>query len=394
MFTLKGKYGNATVMTDNVAELTIQQIIEFLNEDFTKDVRVAIMPDTHAGKNAVIGTTMEVKNKLVPNLVGSDIGCGVMCIEINPKGVIDLQVLDETIKSVIPLGAAIHEKPQKEIKNLPLNKLICLQKGDDSHLWKSMGTLGGGNHFIELGKHDGRYFLTIHTGSRSIGTIVCKYHQKRAYTELRKEKNLLAIEKIKESFPKSEWQKQIENLKHITLHVKKEMAALEGEYLKDYLHDLDIAQQFAKENRNLIAKRIIDAMGWEILDQFDSVHNYVDIQHMILRKGAISAREGERIIVPINMRDGSIVAVGKGNDDWNQSAPHGAGRLLSRSQAKAKLDVEEFKETMKGVYSSTVGLETLDEAPDAYKSMDEIIEKTKDTMDTLFTIKPIYNVKG
>lgn len=211
---------------------------------------------------------------------------------------------------------------------------------------------------------------------------------------MRKEKKILAIEKIKECFPSSEWQKQIENLKHITLHVNKEMAALDGQYLDDYLHDLNIAQQFAKENRNLIAKRIIDAMGWEVVDQFDSVHNYVDIEHMILRKGAISAREGERIIVPINMRDGSIVAIGKGNDEWNQSAPHGAGRLLSRSQAKAALDVEDFKETMKDVYSSTVGLSTLDEAPDAYKSMDEIIEKTKDTMDTLFTIKPIYNVKG
>lgn len=391
-FDLQGANGKALMTTDNIDDRTVAQIIQFLNEDFTKDIRIAVMPDVHAGKGSVVGTTMEVKDAVVPSLVGSDIGCGVMCMEVKIDG-LNLEKLDAFIKANIPLGAANHEKPRKAIRQVNLEDLICLTY-DESSLRKSMTTLGGGNHFIELGTHDGRYFLLIHTGSRFVGTVVSKFHQKNA-VKIEKQRLLqLQIERIKANSPKDRWQQEIENLSGLTLHLNKDLTPLRGQAMDDYLHDLEIAQAFAYYNRLTIAETIVKGMGWQQVDLFDSVHNYVDLKHRILRKGAISARKGERIVVPINMRDGAIMAIGKGNEAWNQSAPHGAGRIYSRKEAKALFNVDRFKEQMKDVYSSTVGEGTLDESPDAYKPIDEILEKTKDTMDVQFIIKPIYNIKG
>lgn len=394
-FQLRGKYGLATVFTENIDEITIQQIMNFLNEEFTEGVRISIMPDTHAGKGAVIGTTMEFKDKLVPNLVGADIGCGVLCVEIGNAEDISFEKLDKVIFDKIPLGANNHEKAQKPFNGVPLDKLYSCQSRDTSKLWESLGTLGGGNHFIELSKSDsGRVFLTIHTGSRSVGTIVSKFHQKQAYQNLKSKKQREAVEKIKEQYPKKEWHERIKGLEGVTFHVNKDLAYLEGEGLERYLHDLGIAQAFAKANREKIAEAIVKGMEWSVIDSFDSIHNYVDLENKILRKGAISAQKGERIIVPINMKDGSLIAIGRGNSDWNYSAPHGAGRLLSRSQAKNSLSLEEFKDEMKDIHSSSVGQSTLDEAPAAYKKFEDIVSDTKETMDIELHIKPIYNLKG
>lgn len=391
---LKGKYDGAKVFTENIDDVTIGQIITFLNQPFAKGANTRIMPDTHAGKGAVIGTTMLVKDKIVPNLVGVDIGCGMLGVEIK-RDQIDLGKLDDVIRKLVPAGQAVRDKAHPFVKHVALDQVIAPFSMERAVL--SISSLGGGNHFHELNEaEDGRLFLVIHSGSRHLGVKVATYHQKKAIEHLSKDKEGLErlIEQLKREGRQSEIQAAIQSYKSDKPNIPNDLAYVEGKLMDDYLHDLKIAQEFAKWNRAAMMQVITEAMGFKELGRVDTIHNYIDMEHMILRKGAISARAGEDVIIPINMRDGSLLAKGKGNDDWNQSAPHGAGRILSRSKAKENLSLEEFQETMKGVYSTSVRLETLDESPFAYKPMEEIIENTKDTIEIQSIIRPIYNFKA
>lgn len=392
--SLNGKYDRATVFTENIDDVTIGQIISFLNQPFAKGANTRIMPDTHAGKGAVIGTTMIITDKVVPNLVGVDIGCGMNGVEIQKEHV-DFQKLDEVIRKLVPSGQAVRGKAHPFAKNVALDQVQAPFSMNRAVL--SIGSLGGGNHFIELNEsEDGRLFLVIHSGSRHLGVKVATYHQKKAIEYLAKDRDGLdrVIAELKANGRYSEIESTIKSYKSENPQIPNDLAYLEGKLMDDYLQDLKIAQEFAKWNRSAMMQVILDAMGFKELGRVDTIHNYIDLEHMILRKGAISARAGEDVIIPINMRDGSLLAKGKGNNDWNQSAPHGAGRILSRSKAKELLSIDDFKETMKGVYSTSVKQETLDESPFAYKPMDEIIDNTKDTIEVQSIIRPVYNFKA
>lgn len=391
MIHLDGKYGKAKVFTDNVDNLAISQIIEILNEDFTKDSKVRIMPDCHPGAGCVIGTTMTIKDKVVPNLVGVDQSCGVIAVDLGDID-IDFEGLDNHIRENIPFGYNTHESEKKfpELKNL-----VALNHIDQSRVLKSVGTLGSGNHFIEIGETStGNKYLTIHTGSRYLGNQLAKHYQNLACKRLTDNKidTQAIINKLKNEGRQKEIESVLKDIK--PPKINKDLAYLEGQDLLDYLNDAQIANIYARENRKAISKSITDYLGISRAESFDTVHNYIDVKHNILRKGAISAQEGELVLIPINMRDGSIIAKGKGNPDWNYSAPHGAGRLFSRSEAKEVIAFEDFKDSMKGIHSASVRQDTIDESAFAYKSMEEIIENTKDTIEILDIIKPIYNFKS
>lgn len=391
---LQGKYDEAKVFTENIDDVTIGQIIGFLNQPFVQGSNTRIMPDTHAGKGAVIGTTMKITDKVVPNLVGVDIGCGMLAVEFNKQD-IDFDKLDRTIRSLVPSGQNVRNRAHGFSKNIDFDGVLAPFTKERAIL--SMGTLGGGNHFIEMNEsEDGRLFLVIHSGSRHLGVKVATHHQKKAIEHLRLDKDGLAkmIEELKNQGRQQDIQGAIKSFKSSTPHIPNELAYVEGKLMDDYLQDLKIAQDFAKWNRSAMMQVILEAMNYKEMGRIDTIHNYIDLEHMILRKGAISARAGEDVLIPINMRDGSLLARGKGNDDWNQSAPHGAGRILSRSKAKATLSLEDFEETMKGVYTTSVKQETLDESPFAYKPMDEIIENTRDTIEIQAILRPIYNFKA
>ena len=362
MLTLKGKYNEAKVFTDNVDEVSQGQIIKLLSEEIFADRKIRIMPDVHAGAGCVIGFTMELSDKAVPNLVGVDIGCGVLTVKLRDKE-IDLGKLDEVIRKHVPSGFTIHEKEDDK------NRYIFSQLGGDQTIAevdkeraiKSIGTLGGGNHFIEVGRDEQGYlYLFIHTGSRKFGLEIAKYHQNVA-----KEMN-----------------------------DRGELSYLTEQPLWDYLDDMKRAQRYASVNRKEIARAIINNMGLQTDSAFDTVHNYIDLEDRILRKGAVAAHKGTKIVIPLNMRDGVIVAIGKGNPDWNYTAPHGAGRLYSRGEAKRKFALEEFETEMSEVYSTSISQNTLDESPMAYKDMQEIISAIGDTVEIKTIVKPIYNFKA
>lgn len=402
MIELKGKYNSAKVFTDNIDNETVGQLITLLNQEFAKDNTIRIMPDTHAGKGCVIGTTMTINNKIVPNLVGVDIGCGMLAIKLKEKE-IDYKKLDEVITKYVPSGCNIH----KEAKNTysELKDIVAPINIDNAN--KSIGTLGGGNHFIEIDKDkDNNLWLVIHTGSRHLGIEICDYYQNLAYERL-KEKNIggnfkdlskRLITEYKKAGKEKEISKALQILKNkfdnTMPSVSKELAYLEGQDMKDYLHDMKIAQEYAKKNRCAIASEIIEHMNLTIAHSFNTTHNYIDLKVMILRKGAISALKGEEVIIPMNMRDRSLICIGKGNPDWNYSAPHGAGRILSRSKAKDVINLKDFEDSMKGIYTTSVALSTIDESPFVYKPMDEIIENIKDTVEIVNIIKPVYNFKA
>lgn len=374
MFELKGKYNIAKVFTDNVDNETISQVIELLNQDYIKDAKIRIMPDCHAGAGCVIGTTMTISDKVCPNLVGVDIGCGMLAVRIAEKD-IDLPKLDDVINAYVPAGFNVNEEPLGNFSHL--KDLVA--PADISLAYRSIGRLGGGNHFIELDKDDdGNLWLVIHTGSRHLGLEVAKHYQELAYKQLKD----LDVEKT------------INALKMHEPHIPKSLCYVSGQAFKDYIHDMEIVQKHAELNRKYIADTIIEKMGWHICEEFQTIHNYIDTKNLILRKGSVSARDGEKLIIPINMRDGSLICVGKGNPDWNYSAPHGAGRILSRSEAKDAVGIDEFRESMKGIYSSSVMESTIDESPMVYKPMEEIMENIKDTVDIVKVIKPVYNFKA
>lgn len=394
MLKVKGKYNEAIIYTDNVEEEALRQILELCNQEAFKDSQIRIMPDTHAGAGCTIGTTMTVRDKIVPNLVGVDIGCG-MEVAIIKERCVDLEKIDKVIHDFIPSGRDVRESEHKYNSFINLDILRCKNEIDLERARLSIGTLGGGNHFIEVNKDtEGNLYIVVHSGSRYLGKQVAEYYQNVAYRELTslKEEKQKIIKKLKSEGREREIQSTLANLKFP--EIKKDLAYLQDRSFDDYIHDMKIVQLYAVYNRKAIIDEIINKMGLTVIDQFTTIHNYIDLKNMILRKGAISAQEGERVIIPINMRDGSIIAIGKGNSDWNYSAPHGAGRLMSRSKAKEILNINDYKEAMRGIYSTTINEYTIDEAPMAYKPIYEIINNIQDTVTIQKIIKPIYNYKA
>jgi len=394
MLEIQGKFNKAKVFTEQLDELAASQIKELCEQEFVKNSKIRIMPDTHAGYGCTIGTTMTITDKIVPNLVGVDIGCGMAVAKVSTgDGNINYDQLDEIVRKYVPSGFSIRNKAHEYNNQIDLNKVKAPINKDRAE--KSIGTLGGGNHFIELNQsQDGSIYIVIHSGSRNLGAQVAEYYQQKAYDSLINLDGLKneIIAKLKEEGRESEIQKSLKNMK--TPKIKKDLAYLESQDFKDYMDDMKIAQKYAYLNRLAMIDVIVNKMNWKIENQFTTIHNYIDMEHMILRKGAISARKGEKVIIPLNMRDGSILAYGKGNDDWNQSAPHGAGRLMSRSKARKQIRLEDFQASMKGVWSSSVNDSTLDESPFAYKPMEEILKHTKDTIEIAEIIKPLYNFKA
>jgi len=362
------------------------------------DSTIRIMPDAHAGKGCTIGTTMTLHGAVTPNLVGVDIGCGMRVMKIRKMGETDIteddyKKLDEVIHKFVPSGFDIHS--QAWAKFPELDDLYCINGIDSSRVIKSLGTLGGGNHFIELDRSEGGdVYLVIHSGSRNLGVQVCKFYQDLAFkclNEMSTAKRAL-IKKLTAEGRQKDIQKELKLLKKPS--ASKDLAHLTGENFNSYIHDMEITQRYAVKNRETIARIICDKMNWVAQDEFETIHNYIDADAMILRKGAVRADAGEKLIIPMNMRDGSLICIGKGNPDWNYSAPHGAGRLMSRAKAKDTLSVDEFKNTMSGIYSTTVGKGTIDESPMAYKPMDEIIRCIEPTAEIVDIIKPVYNFKA
>ncbi|RCX12071.1 RNA-splicing ligase RtcB [Anaerobacterium chartisolvens] len=391
MIEIKGKYNTAKVFTDNVEEKAAEQILELCSQEFVQGSRIRIMPDTHAGAGCTIGTTMTIKDKIVPNLVGVDIGCG-MFVSMLEKTKVDFDKLDKVIRSYVPSGFDVRETPHEYKELIDLDILKCKEHVDLKRASLSIGTLGGGNHFIEINEDENEnIYLVVHSGSRYLGKQIAEYYQDRAAKEIIRKSNDSIIVELKSQGRAKEIQAEIEKGK---TKMNSALAYVEGQTFDNYIFDMRIAQKFAEYNRMAIAEVIICEMGFNVADSFTTIHNYIDLDEMILRKGAISAKKGEVVIIPINMRDGSIIATGKGNADWNQSAPHGAGRLMSRKQAKRSLSLEEFKKSMDGIYTTSLSIDTLDEAPFAYKSMDEIIANIQDSVEISKIVRPIYNFKA
>jgi RNA-splicing ligase RtcB len=389
MYEVEGIYGKATIFSNGKDEKSINQIKELLNQEWTNNINIKIMSDFHAGAGCVIGTTIKIKDKVIPNLVGVDIGCGMKVIKLG-KIDINLKELDEFIRESIPSGFNINSK---SIDYKPLWDLHCLNSVNLDRAFKSIGTLGGGNHFIEIDEsNNGEKYLVIHSGSRNLGVHVAKYHQNVAINNLKINNKEKIINKLKLEGREKDIQSELSKIKKNK--TPKHLAYLEGIYLKNYLNDMKITQKYASINRNEMANKIVKYLNIKNYVEFETIHNYIDIDNMILRKGAISAKKGELVIIPMNMRDGCLLAKGKGNPNWNYSAPHGAGRTMSRTQAKNSVNLKDFKKTMKGIYSTSIVETTLDESPMAYKPMNEIIENIKDTVEILDIIKPIYNFKS
>ena len=397
---IKGKVSTALCYVNVVEEDAIEQIKRMCDYPMSEGSQIRIMPDVHVGKGCTIGTTMTVKDRVVPNVVGVDIGCGMYTVNMG-KVDIDLERFDDIVYS-IPSGTGVWEGRQERFD---LTKLICYrQLKDTKRIERSIGTLGGGNHFIEIDEsEDKTKYLVIHSGSRSLGKQVAEIYQKLAvdldkgigyYLEARDEiirsyKEAGRRSEIQEALKKLKWEKENEHPS-----MPEDLCYLSGKYLEDYLHDIKICQDFARKNREKMAEIILDKANIKALEAFHTTHNYIDTDEMILRKGSIAAHKGEKVLIPINMRDGSILALGKGNPDWNYSAPHGAGRLMSRTKAKESLDMDEYKDSMKGIFTSSVNEGTIDEAPMAYKSINDIIDVIGESVDIIEVIKPIFNFKG
>lgn len=400
MIELTGKYGTAKVFTDVVDNESISQVINLLNQPYIQGSKVRMMPDIHAGAGCTIGTTMTISDKICPNLVGVDIGCGMHVVWIREDH-IDLKKLDEVIRREIPSGFSIHSEAVPEADLLDLaSHLRCGKHVDIERAKRSIGTLGGGNHFIEANMdNEGHIYIVIHSGSRHLGLEVANYYQEKAYkqlTQYSKAEIDEVIESLKAAGRKNEIQSAIEKLRGERKHtpVPKPLAYVQGSLFDDYLNDMQVVQSFARLNRYCMMRAIINTMDLHCEDGFTTTHNYIDVGNMILRKGSVSAQLGERFIIPINMRDGSLICTGKGNPDWNYSAPHGAGRLMSRSAAKEAFTVDEFAKQMEGIYTTSVGQSTLDECPMAYKGMDDIVNNIGPTAKIDAIIKPIYNFKA
>lgn len=398
MIEIKGKVSTAYCYAKVVEDEAIEQIRRMCDYEFTEGSKIRIMPDVHAGKGCTIGTTMTVGDKVVPNIVGVDIGCGMYTVDLGWQE-LDFARMDEAAHFV-PSGMNVWEGRKAQFD---LMELKCFRELKDvRRLKRSLGTLGGGNHFIEVDRAaDGRHYLVIHSGSRNLGKQVAEIYQQLA-VDLNKGKETYfrQREEIIRTYKEAGRKKEIQAaLKQIAWEMREttipeDLCYVYGTYLDDYLHDVEICQQFARLNREKIAEILLERVGLEGGEAFHTIHNYIDTKEMILRKGAIAAHEGEKVLIPLNMRDGSVLAVGRGNAEWNYSAPHGAGRLLSRKGAKEKLSLEEYQKAMEGIYTTSVCNATLDEAPMAYKSLEDIIDVIRDSVDVIDIMKPVYNFKA
>lgn len=398
MLEVAGKYNQAKIFTDVVDQASIAQVIELCNQEFTAGSRIRLMPDIHAGAGCTIGTTMTITDKVVPNLVGVDIGCGMETCRIRESH-LELQKLDKLIRERIPSGFEIRNDAHRYLEQIDLSKLCCIKHIDPLRAEKSIGTLGGGNHFIEVDRDDdGQLYIIVHSGSRHLGVEVASYYQEEGYKVLNRTDEgsvQQLIAELKAAGRQKEIQKELQRLKNSKqTSIPKALAYVSGELFDQYIHDMKIVQHFAMLNRQAMMDEIIKGMKLHVEEQFTTIHNYIDTDSMILRKGSVSAQAGEQLLIPINMRDGSLLCVGKGNEDWNFSAPHGAGRLMSRAQAKQSFTVSEFKKQMADIYTTSVGSATLDECPMAYKGMQDILDNIGPTAEVVKIIRPIYNFKA
>ncbi len=398
MIEIRGKYNEAKIFTDVVDSASLAQVQELCNQEFTAGSRIRLMPDIHAGKGCTIGTTMTITDKVVPNLVGVDIGCGMETVRVRETR-LELQKLDKLIREKIPSGFSIRDKAHRYADEIDLEELCCAGHVDLLRAAKSVGTLGGGNHFIEVDRDDdGALYVVVHSGSRHLGVEVAGYYQEAGYRELNRT-DPASVEaltaRLKAEGRDREIQKELRKLKNLKrTPIPKVLAYVSGELFEQYIHDMKIVQQFAMLNRQAMMDEIVKGMKLHVEEQFTTIHNYIDTDSRILRKGAVSAQAGERLLIPINMRDGSLLCVGKGNEDWNCSAPHGAGRLMSRAEAKQSFTVSEFKKQMEQIYTTSVSKATLDECPMAYKGMQDILDNIGPTAEVEKIIRPIYNFKA
>lgn len=398
MLEIKGKINTAVCYARVIEEEAIEQIRRMCDYEFTEGSRIRIMPDVHAGKGCTIGTTMTVKDRAVPNIVGVDIGCGMYTVNLG-KADIDFEKLDEAAH-FIPSGKNVWEGRQERFD---LTEFRCYRSlKDTKRLERSLGTLGGGNHFIEVDEAaDGTRYLVIHSGSRNLGKQVAELYQQLAI-DLNKGKETYfkqrdeIIATYKAAGRRSEIQAALKAIAWETrkTDMPEDLCYLQGDYLADYLHDVELCQRFARRNRERMAEVLLERTKMTGSDAFHTIHNYIDTEEMILRKGAIAAHAGERVLIPINMRDGSVLAVGKGNPEWNYSAPHGAGRVMSRRKAMDSLSLDAYKQAMAGVYTTSVNEATLDEAPMAYKALEDIIDVIRESVDVIEVLKPVYNFKA
>ena len=398
MVTIQGLYNTALCYTPQLEPMAEQQIRAVCDQPEFAGCKIRIMPDVHAGMGCTIGTTMTIQDKIVPGMVGVDIGCGMETVELAEREM-DFHKLDALIRREIPFGREVRTSPHPLNSQIDLTQLRCADHVDLDRARHSIGSLGGGNHFIEAAcSEDGRLFLVVHSGSRHLGTEVAKYYQdegRRALWGGAQYQIEAAIAQLKAEGREREIQKTIKALKkEHKLNIPRDLAYVEGKLFDDYIHDMKLTQRFAMLNRKAMVDVILTGMGLTPVESFTTIHNYIDTDAMILRKGAVSAKAGEKLLIPINMRDGSLICVGKGNADWNCSAPHGAGRLMSRKVAFQSLSMAEFHQEMAGIYTTCVLPDTLDEAPMAYKSMDEIVAQIGSTAEIIQRITPVYNFKA
>lgn len=382
MFEIIGKFNRAQVYADQVDPASYAQVLQMCNLEDLKDCRIRMMPDMHASAGCTVGTSMTVGDRVNPAYVGGDIGCGMQVYVLHDRE-LDFAALDEAIREKIPSGPRVHARENPALSRLPMESLYCFHSIRHTTVAQSLGTLGGGNHFVEVDRDlEGKLYLVIHSGSRRLGRDVARFHQNVAYFAA----NGISQEEVRKK------KLRPSDIKNSPL--RPERCFLTGEYLDNYLHDMNIAVDYAKLSRSLMAEALIAVLGLDVEETFATVHNYIDTDHGILRKGAVSAREGERIIIPINMRDGSLICTGRGNDEWNCTAPHGSGRLMTRTQAKEEVSIEEYRRAMAGIYTTSVNESTLDESPMAYRPIEAILDTIEPTAEVVNIITPVYNFKA
>lgn len=398
MIEIRGKHNTAKIFNDHLEDGAEEQIRLLCDQAFTAGSQIRIMPDVHAGKGCTIGTTMTITDKVVPNLVGVDIGCGMETVRL-ADGTLDFGELDQVIRQKIPAGFSIRQELHPYNEEIDLTMLCCAKRVNLGRARRSIGTLGGGNHFIEVDKgDDGALYLIVHSGSRHLGLEVANYYQEEGYKQLNGS-DAVNIQQLVEDYKAAGLEKELGPMlkklkKEIRTAVPKTLAYVSGALFEEYLHDMALVQRFAMLNRQAMVDEILSGMGLTAAERFATIHNYIDLDSMILRKGAVSARRGQKLLIPINMRDGSLICCGLGNPDWNQSAPHGAGRLMSRTKARQVFNMSQFKEAMAGIYTTSVGRDTLDECPMAYKDMNEILQNIGPTAEVEKIIRPVYNFKA
>lgn len=398
MIEVHGKHNTALCFAATLEEKAEKQIEAVCDQAEFADCKIRIMPDVHAGKGCTIGTTMTITDKIVPGMVGVDIGCGMETVKLKERE-IDFVRLDKAIRELIPSGFEVREKPHPLNKVIDLKELRCIDEINLHRANHSIGTLGGGNHFIEIDQNaTGELYLVVHSGSRHLGCEVADYYQDEGYRALcgnAKHQIAETIARLKLEGRFQEIEPTTRALKAQThIDLPKDLAYVEGQLFDDYIHDMKIVQQFAALNRKAMVMVILEEMGLSEIERFTTTHNYISTDEMMLRKGAVSAKAGEKLLIPINMRDGSLICIGKGNPDWNNSAPHGAGRIMSRTMALHQLSLDQYKAEMDGIFSTCVVRDTLDESPMAYKSKEEIMSQIMPTAEIVEQIRPLYNFKA